>query len=63
MQEKLSYEQAMNRLEEIARQMDENKIGIDEMAERLKEAKQLIGDCRKRLYEVDGEIQEILKKE
>ena len=33
MQEELTYEQAMQRLEEMARQMEQGEIGIDEMAE------------------------------
>lgn len=63
MQEELTYEQAMKRIEQLASQLEDNQIGIDEMAEKLKEAQQLIAYCKQKLYTADEEIQKILAKE
>ena len=41
MEESMTYEQAMQQLEDMARQMESGQIGIDEMAERLREAQKL----------------------
>lgn len=63
MQEELTYEQAMMRIEQLASQLEDNQIGIDEMAEKLKEAQQLIALCKQKLYIADEEIQKILSKD
>ena len=34
----ITYEQAMQRLDALAAKMEKNEIGLDEMAERLREA-------------------------
>lgn len=43
--EKLSYKQAMKRLDEIIFNVENNKYEIDEVEEKLKEARQLINHC------------------
>lgn len=48
-EEKLTYEQAMARLDVIAREMENNETGIDEMASRLQEARELVAFCREKL--------------
>lgn len=62
-QEKMSYEQAMARLEELVRQVESNETGIDRLAEQLKEARQLIAFCKEKLYATDEEIKKILEEE
>lgn len=57
---KQTYEQSMQRLEEITSQMERNEIGIDELATKLKEAQELIKFCREKLYSADEEIQKII---
>lgn len=59
--EKLTYETAMARLEELVRQVENNEQGIDQLAAQLKEAQQLIAFCKERLYATDEEIQKILQ--
>lgn len=58
----MTYEQAMSRLEELAQKMERSEIGIDEMAEKLREAQTLIKYCRERLYAADETIQKILQE-
>lgn len=59
----MKYEEAMKRLEEIVSQIEEGRLDIDVITERLKEARTLIGFCRDRLYETDEEVRKILESE
>lgn len=61
--EKLTYEAAMARLEELVRQVENNEQGIDKLADQLKEAQRLIAFCKEKLYATDEEIQKILQNE
>ncbi len=59
----MKYEEAMKRLEEIVGQIEEGKLDIDMITERLKEARTLIKFCRDRLYETDEEVRKIMESE
>lgn len=61
--ETLSYEAAMQRLEDIVRKIENNEIGIDRLAEQLKEAQTLIKQCKKQLLAVDKDINGLLADE
>lgn len=63
MQEKLTYEQAMERLEALASKMERSEIGIDEMAKRLHEAQTLMQFCKERLYESEKNCNSLLQME
>ena len=54
--EKITYAEAMTRLEEITTKIQGGKIDIDELAGLLKEAQLLVLFCREKLYKVDEEI-------
>ena len=56
-----SYEESMKRLETIVGQIENGELDIDQLSVGLKEAKRLIALCKKRLFEVDKEIKELLK--
>ena len=56
----LTYEQAMARLEEIAAAVEGGQLGLDQLAERLKEAQQLIALCKAKLLKAETDINEIL---
>ena len=61
--EQITYEQAMQRLETLAAQMEKNEIPLDDMAERLREAQQLMKYCRECLYEAEKNCQTLLNVE
>ncbi len=63
MEEKLTYEQAMARLEALATKMEQGTMPIDELADRLREAQGLIKFCREQLYAADKAVQQILSPE
>ncbi|MCQ2065063.1 MAG: exodeoxyribonuclease VII small subunit [Bacteroidaceae bacterium] len=56
----MKYEEAMKRLEETVTLIEENRLDIDQIGEKVREAKELIKFCRDRLYETDEEIRKIL---
>ena len=56
--EELTYEQAMQRLEEITESFEP-----DQISSRLAEAQKLISFCQKRIQQVEQDIQTILKDE
>lgn len=59
----MKYEEALKRLEEIVSGIEENKLDIDQIGERMKEARELIKFCRDKLYKTDEEIRKILETE
>ncbi|MBQ8282351.1 MAG: exodeoxyribonuclease VII small subunit [Paraprevotella sp.] len=58
--EKMTYEQAMMRLEDIVRQVEHGETSIDSLTDLLKEAKQLIAYCKDKLYATEEEIKKVL---
>lgn len=58
---KESYEQAMTKLEQIVAQIERGELDIDQLSAKLKEAKELIAFCKKRLYQVDEEVKKLLE--
>jgi exodeoxyribonuclease VII small subunit len=59
----LTYEQAMQQLEMLAAKMEQNEISLDDMAERLREAQQLMKYCRDCLYEAEKNCKSLLSVE
>lgn len=60
MQEELTYEQAMQQLETIASQMEHGNIGVDELADKLSQAQQLMKFCHNKLYEAEKSCNSLL---
>ena len=56
---KMTYAEAMARLEEIMGKIQGGKIDIDELAGMLKEAQELVKFCREKIYKVDEEIKSL----
>ncbi|MCH5169582.1 MAG: exodeoxyribonuclease VII small subunit [Prevotellaceae bacterium] len=63
MGKEMTYEQAMRRLEELASQMERSEIGIDEMADRLRQAQELMKYCHEKLYEAEKNCNSLLNVE
>ena len=58
----MTYEDSLKQLEELVRQMEAGNYGIDQLAEKLTQAQQLISQCKEKLYKTDTEIKKILEK-
>lgn len=59
----IPYEKAIQRLEELAQQLERGDMPIDQMVTHLREAQQLIKQCREQLYAADEAVQKILEPE
>ena len=59
----MDYEKAIKEIETIVDQMERNELDIDQLAEKLKEAKQLIKECKDKLYKTNEEVKALLAEE
>ena len=59
---KETYSQAMERLEKIVRQIDNNELEIDVLAEKIKEANEIIAFCTEKLTKADREVEKLLNE-
>ena len=60
--EEQKYEEALAQLESIVRKMEANEFDIDELAQQLKKAQQLIKFCKDKLTKTEAELQKIQKE-
>ena len=59
---KETYLQAMERLEKIVRQIDNNELDIDILGEKIKEANEIIAFCTTKLTKADKEVEKLLRE-
>lgn len=59
----MKYEEAIQQLESIVAQVENNELDIDQLTERLKEAQKLIRQCKDKLYKTDEKIKMLLEKQ
>lgn len=59
---KESYSQAMERLEKIVGQIDNNELEIDALSDKIKEANEIIAFCSAKLTKADAEVEKLLKE-
>ena len=60
---KLTYAEAISRLEEIVNRVEDNEQDIDCLTDLLKEAQKLVKFCKEKLYKVDSDVKKILEEE
>ena len=58
----MKYEEALKRLEQIVSDIENNKLDIDLISDKIKEAQELIKFCKDKLYKTDEEIQKLLEE-
>jgi len=58
-----TFESALERLETIIAEMENGRMGLDEMAERFEEGTKLAGFCEKKLNEVERKISVLMERE
>ena len=59
----MKYEEAIQQLETIVSQIENNELDIDQLADHLKEAQKLIKQCKDKLYKTDEKIKALLESE
>lgn len=57
-----SYSSAIKRLEEIVSLIDNNRLEIDELSDKIKEANALIDFCKQKLTKADREVEKLLSE-
>lgn len=63
MEKKKTYAEAIQQLESIVRQIEDNTLDIDSLGQKVKEAQKLILFCRDKLYKTDEELKKILNSD
>ena len=60
--EKLTYEQKVDKLDEILKRLDNSETPIDKLAEDVKLGASLIKDLDRKLKEVEAEVKDAFKE-
>lgn len=58
--EQTTYEQALQRLEEIVAGFENNETNLEELGSRLKEAQELLAFCKEKLMKAEDDIKKAL---
>lgn len=56
-----TYGEAVKRLEEIVRLIDNNELELDTLTAHIAEANQLITFCQEKLYKTNAEVEKMLQ--
>ena len=62
MNEKISYTEAFEELQEIVSEIEQGEISVDELAAKVKRATQLIKICKDKLSTTEEDVSKILKE-
>jgi exodeoxyribonuclease VII small subunit len=58
----INYTDAFDELQEIVSDMEDGQINVDELAQKVKRATELIRICKSKLTATEGDVQKILKE-
>ncbi|GHV63672.1 exodeoxyribonuclease 7 small subunit [Bacteroidia bacterium] len=61
MEEKQTYKAAMDEMEGIVKRMEDNKLDVDELGQKVKRVSELIAFCKSKLRDTEEEVEKILK--
>jgi len=57
----LTYSEAIAHIEDILHQIETGEMDVDEMAEKVKQASELLKLCKGKLFNTEKEVEKILK--
>jgi len=60
MEQELTYESAYNELLQIAKEIEDESVSVDILAEKVKRASELIEFCQKKLKTAEGDLNNII---
>ncbi|OYT15710.1 MAG: exodeoxyribonuclease VII small subunit [Bacteroidetes bacterium 4572_77] len=60
MSKKITYESALNELQNIVAEIEGEEIGIDELSKKVKRAAELLKTCQQKLRQTEEDVNEIL---
>ena len=58
----LTYEEALQELQDILGRMQSNELGIDSLTENIQRASLLLDFCQSKLKKTEAEVQAVLKR-
>ena len=58
----LTYEEALQELQDILGRMQSNELGIDSLTENIQRASLLLDFCQGKLHKTETEVQAVLKR-
>jgi len=58
----ISYTEALQEIETILQQIETGELDVDELAEKVKQASELLKICKGKLFQTEKEIEKILKE-
>ena len=61
--EKISYSDAVMEIESILQKIEEGKLDVDELAEKVSRVTELLKVCRDKLYRTESQLGKILEEE
>lgn len=56
------YSEAITQIESILQQVENGELDVDQLAEKVRQASELLKVCRKKLFDTEKEIENILKE-
>ncbi|HMQ06820.1 MAG TPA: exodeoxyribonuclease VII small subunit [Saprospiraceae bacterium] len=59
MSKSFSYDKAMQELQSIIEQLQNEETGLDQLSDLIRKANRLINECRKKLRQIDEEINQL----
>ena len=57
----MNYQDAYKELQEIVSEIEAGEIGIDEISQKVKRARELIEVCKAKLFQTEQDVDQILK--
>jgi exodeoxyribonuclease VII small subunit len=57
----LTYAEAVSAIEDILHQIETGELDVDELAEKVKQASELLKLCKGKLFQTEKDIEKILK--
>lgn len=58
-----TYNEAIQQLEEISRSISSGELDVDQLAAKLKQAKELVEFCKQKLQTVEADVNQILDED
>lgn len=63
MEKKISYSEAIREVEAILEKLNNEELDVDQLAEQVKRAGELIGVCKEKLRKAEEDVAKVIKKE
>jgi exodeoxyribonuclease VII small subunit len=58
----LTYSEAIGTIDEILQQIEAGELDVDELAEKVRQASELLKICKSKLFNTEKEVEKVLKE-